>query len=235
VRIAAGIIGATVLSYMLGWLLGVPAIVPVLNTVAAYPFMVGPVRDGRLASAIARMLLWAATMGVCATALAYARPAVTSQLFVNAVAYEREMFAWFDTGQGRESRPRELIPQHVAHAALFSALSLATGSALSMPFGAVLMNYMGHYVGALANRYSSPSLLAAGWHPWALVRVTSFVVLGVVLSGPVLCRASGKRWQWTGAVRWWLGAALAGLVIDLGLKALLAPMWRQLLISLAAK
>ena len=37
-----------------------------------------------------------------------------------------------------------------ARGAVFSGLALATGGVAAMPMGAVLMNYMGHYVGALA-------------------------------------------------------------------------------------
>ena len=57
------------------------------------------------------------------------------------------MFAWVMTGQGAESTPSQFIPQQPAHAALFAALALATGGVAAMPMGAVLMNYMGHYVG----------------------------------------------------------------------------------------
>lgn len=229
----AGLVLATVLSYGAGWLLAVPAAVPFLNTLAAYPFMAGSIRAGRLRRAIGLMLLWAVTMGACATALAWARPAVTSRLFLNAAPYEREMFAWVETGAGRESRPSEFLPQHAAHAAVFAGLSLATGSALSMPMGATLMNYMGHYVGTLARRGGSPWLLIAGWHPWAVIRVASFVVLGTVLAGPVILFLSRRRWQLTLEARRWLMAATGGLLLDVVLKALLAPVWRRLLISLA--
>lgn len=229
----AALVCATALSYLVAWLLAVPAVVPFLNALAGYPFMIAPVRRGQLRRAIGLMLLWAATMGVCATAIAYARPAMTARLFLNAANYEREMFAWVLTGEGREGRPSEFLPQHAAHAAIFCGLSLATGSSLSMPMGAALMNYMGHYVGALASRGASRWLLLAGWHPWALVRVTSYVILGVVLAGPVLFALAGRRWRWSAEARRWSAGAVAGLVLDVLLKATLAPVWNRLLISLA--
>lgn len=229
---AASLVCATVLSYAIGWLVGVPAAVPFLNTLAGYPFMIAPVRAGQLRRAIALMLLWAFTMGASATSLAYARPAVTSRLFINAAAYEREMFAWVATGEGRESHPSEFVPQHVAHAAMFSGLSLATGSALSMPMGAALMNYMGHYVGALAHHGSSLWLLLLAWHPWSVIRVVSFVVLGVVLGAPLIAAATGGAWHWTAEAWRWTRLAMLGLVLDIVLKAGLAPVWSRLLISL---
>lgn len=227
------VVCATAASYIAGWVVGLPYLVPVLNALAGYPFMIAPVRRGQLRTAIGLMLVWALSMGVFATALAYARPATTARLFLNAAAYEREMFTWVATGDGRESRPRESIPQHLGQAAVFSGLSLATGSALSMPMGAALMNYMGHYVGALAHHGGSPWLLAAAWHPWSVIRITSFVVLGVVLSGPVICAVGGGRWRWDGEPRRWTVLAMAGLVADVLLKALAAPVWRHLLTSLA--
>lgn len=230
---AASLLGATFLSYAAAWLLAIPAAVPFLNALAAYPFLVSRVLSGRLRDAIVLMLLWASAMGASATALAWARPATTARLFVNAQAYEREMLTWVLTGEGRESRPPEFVPQHAAHAAMFAGLSLATGSALSMPMGAALMNYMGHYVGVLARRGSSEWLFLAGWHPWALIRIASFVVLGVVLAGPVLSAVSGRPRRFPPEAGRWVVIAVAGLVADVLLKAMLAPVWRQLLTSLA--
>jgi hypothetical protein len=221
----------TAASYGLGALAGLPWLLPVLNTIVAYPFMARAVIAGRLSAAAGRMLVWAATLAVCATTLAYLRPSTTATLFLHASAYEREMVEWIDTGRGRESTPREFLPQHALHAAAFSGLSLATGSTLSMPFGAALMNYMGHYAGAVGARRRSPLAAALAWHPWAVIRVVSFVLLGVALSGPVLCRARGRAWRWNREARTLLIVAMVGLALDVLLKAGLAPVWRRLLIA----
>ena len=63
------VVAATVLSYVIGWLVNVPVLVPILNTAASYPFMVLALKRGDLRLAVARMLLWALTMGVCAMLL----------------------------------------------------------------------------------------------------------------------------------------------------------------------
>ena len=92
-----------------------------------------------------------------------------------------------------------------------------------MPMGAVLMNYMGHYVGALAATSRRPVLtMMLGWHPWAVIRVISFVVIGVVLSAPLLSRLGRFRVDWP-AARSLLSYAAAGLIADIVLKTLLAP------------
>src|SRR4051795_5749982 len=105
-------ISLTVISYAVGCLLGVPVLLPILNTAASFPFMVLAMRRGDLRLAVARMLLWALTMAVVATLLSYARPAQTGALFIRAQSYRTEMFTWVATGRGTESTPSEFIPQH---------------------------------------------------------------------------------------------------------------------------
>jgi hypothetical protein len=221
--IAAAIVVATAASYAVAWIVRMPLLVPVLNTAASYPAMVAALRRGDVRIAVIRMLIWAATMGLCATLLSYARPVETDRLFLRGEAYRAEMHAWVMTGQGAESTPSTFIPQQIGHAILFSALALATGGALAMPMGAVLMNYMGHYVGTLAAIGRRPAaLMILGWHPWAVLRIVSFVVIGVVLSAPLAARRRPEP-------RWLVWAAV-GLVADIVLKALLAPAWQRLLL-----
>lgn len=226
------IVAATLLSYAVGGAIGVPILLPILNTLASFPFMVLALRRGDLRLAVARMLLWALTMGVVATLLAYARPAQTGTLFLRAEAYRTEMFAWVMTGQGAESTPSRFITQQAGHAALFSGLALATGGAAAMPMGGVLMNYMGHYVGTLAASSRRPALtMLLAWHPWAVLRVISFVVIGVVLSVPLLSRVAKFRVD-RSAARTLLLWACAGLIADVVLKTLLASTWQRLLLRI---
>jgi len=227
---AALIVICTLGSYAASWALAVPILVPILNTLASYPFMVAALRRGELRLAVGRMLLWALTMGIAATWLSYARPAETGQLFIRASAYRAEMFSWVLTGRGPESTPSEFIPQQLGHAALFATLTLASAGALGMPMGAVLMNYMGHYVGTLAETSAQPArTMVLAWHPWAVIRVISFVAIGVVLSAPLLSPLAKFRGDWNASKRllWW---ASAGLVVDIVLKILLAPTWQRLLL-----
>ena len=220
------------MSYGIGWAIGVPALVPILNTIASFPFMVAALRRGDLKLAVGRMLLWALTMGVAATLLSYIYPAQTEELFLRSGDYRREMFTWVITGRGAESTPSLFIPQQAGHAGLFTALALASGGVLAMPMGAALMNYMGHYVGTLAGVSRHPvAIMLAGWHPWAVIRVISFVVLGVVLSAPLLSRVFHFPVDWSAARRLAIWSC-AGLVADVVLKALLAPSWQRLLVRM---
>jgi hypothetical protein len=228
--ILALIVVATILSYALGWLIGIPALVPVLNTLASFPFMVAALRRGHVRRAIARMLLWALTLGVCATLLSYVQPWRTDRLFLRGASYRTEMFAWVMTGRGAESTPSQFIPQQALHASVFALLAAASGGVLAMPMGAVLMNYMGHYVGTLAASSARPvTTMVLGWHPWAVIRIVSFVTIGVSLSAPLLARVGRFTVDWRAAAAPLMWAS-AGLVIDVVMKWLLAPAWQRLLL-----
>ncbi len=223
---------ATLASYVLAWLVGIPALVPVLNALPAYPFLYQSLARGRTNRALGEMLAWAATLGVASTVLACLDPATAGRLFIHGDAYRREMFFWVLSGVGAESRPDRFVPAQSLHAVAFGGLSIATASLLSMPMGAALMNYMGCYVGSLAALSRHPVLTAiAGWVPWAVIRIASFVALGVVLAGPLASRLLQFRFRLRDHFRV-LVLALAGLLADVVLKAALAPPWHRLLRAL---
>lgn len=219
------IVAGTVLSYAVAIPLGVPVLVPILNTLPAFPFMVASLRRGEVGQAIARMLVWAAALGICSTMLGYRWTAASGRVLINGEHYRQEMFTYLATGVGAEGDIRQFLPQHARHAAAFTVLALGTGSLAAMPMGAILMNYMGYYVGALAATSARPlQVVAVAWVPWALVRIASFVVLGVVLALPVLGRLFGFSWRF-GDQRSWAGIAIAGLILDILMKWAFAHRW----------
>lgn len=226
-RIALGVVLATVLSYPLGLLLGGGVFLPVLNTAAAYAAMVVLLRRGERRKAVGLMLAWAATLAVSATVTFAVWPAAPDPLVLNGPQYRDEMFHWIRTGEGSEGHPAQFIPQHVVHLAAFVASSLATASAASMVLGAALMNYMGFYVASLY-RAGAPAgaVLLLGWQPWAICRVAAFVVLGVVLAEPLLSWLRPYPYEGLRAARPFLAVAAGGIAADWLLKALLAPLWR---------
>jgi hypothetical protein len=218
--------GLTLLSYPLGLLLGVPWLLPVLNTAPAYAVMVHLLRQDRRGAAVAVTLAWAAALAVFGTASFALWPSPPDALVVNGPAYREEIFRWIRTGEGREGDVRRFLPQHLGHLAGFAVLSLATASALSMVLGAVLMNYMSFYVASLGRAgVPATAVVFLGWQPWALSRVAAFCILGAVLAEPLLARLGVlRRRPWTG-IRPYLWAAAACIALDWVLKALLAPVW----------
>src|SRR5258708_5442368 len=231
--VAAVIVAGTALSYVAAILIGIPALVPFLNVAPAFPFMVASLRRGRAAESVWRMVVWAAALAVCATTISSLGPVEAGRLFLRGEDYRREMFVFLLTGAGPEGNIRLFLPQHAAHAAVFCALALATGALLAMPLGAMLMNYMGCYVGALAAASAHPwKAMALAWVPWAVIRIAGFVTLGVVLGGPVLGRVVGFEYRLREQGRW-IALAGAALLADVVLKWALAPFWREMIRSAA--
>ena len=148
--------------------------------------------------------------------------------------YWQQMHGWLVTGHGTESDPALFLPQHLLHLTAFSVLTISTGGLLGMPLGAALMNFMDYYVAQVVRAADSP--LTAGlvaWHPWAVIRVASFIILGVVLSGPLLARVRGFPFRLADQQRW-LWIAGAGLLLDVLLKWALADRWREILLRIVA-
>jgi hypothetical protein len=220
---------ATAASYGVGWAVGAPPLVPVFNTLASYPFMVLALKRGDVRLAVARMLLWALTMAVCATTLAYWRPWQAGQVFANGANYRQEMFTWVMTGRGPESSPAQFLPAHLRDLAVFVVAALVSGGLGAMAMGAALMNFMGTYVGSLAAASRHPvATVFLAWHPWSVIRIVSFVTIGVVLAVPLVSRVLHCREDLNERARL-LTWATAGLVADVVLKTLLAPAWQRLL------
>jgi hypothetical protein len=214
---------------LLGYLSRQPWLLPLLQVLPAYPILVRDLRDRRPLLAILHMLAWALAIAVTMEALALQRPESGTASVLHGEAYRDEMVRWVRTGLGRESSPRLFLPEHLIHLSLFAALSLLSGSLLSLILGAVLVNYMSFYVGSLLALARHPgTVLLFGWPPWAILRVIAFVILGVVLAGPMLQRVLGIPFHWE-KQRSFLLSAGALLILDAVLKAFLAPSWSALL------
>jgi hypothetical protein len=216
---------AAALTAFLGVRLGNPWLLPLLEAAPAWAVMAHRLLRGRRAEAILLMWWWAACLGLSMTVLSAADPWGTATPAVaHGPAYFQEMRSWVRTGAGCESSPACFIPHHLGHAAAFVALAILTAGLAAIVMGAFLMNYMSYFVGSLAGSAVTPGMVVLlGWFPWSLVRIASFVVLGAVLAEPLLGRLTGRRMP---AGRWrWIAAAAAGIVLDIALKAWLAPMW----------
>ncbi len=219
--IAAGTLTATVL----GFLAGNKFLLPVLQIAVSYPVLFSLLAGEQRKRAFVTMLFWALCLGTTTVVISVQYPAQGESAIFHGKAYVDEMFRWIRTGEGAEGNPLLFVPQHLLHFVVFAALSLATGSLLSLLMGALLMNYMSFYVASVILA-SDDSLTAAlmAWHPWSIIRVASFVVLGVILAEPVICRIIKRDYEYTGARRFFW-AALNGLVLDILLKTALAPWW----------
>lgn len=178
------------------------------------------------------LLLWAAALSLSFVGLTALFPETAARAIPHARRYWNEMQPWLQTGVGVESTPSAFVPQHLLHLAGFALLSVATAGWGGLVLGAYLLGYMSFYVGMTASLAASPLVaVVLAWHPWSLLRVAAFVLLGVSLSRVLLERRGRHAWWQAERRRLVLAAALWGA--DLGLKALLAPQWPSLLRRLA--
>lgn len=202
---------------ILGWL-----VVPPLIALAAWLPLVVALRRGRRGVAALVVASWAVLLATGTAALEVWRPGSCAAVFPRAGEYQREMLAWANGGKGCESSVACFLPRHLLHAALFTAATVATGGYLGLVFASILVGWMGAYAGGLAALSSAPlSAALAAWHPWAVVRVAAYIALGVALAEPLVGFGLPRPPGW----RRWLLVGLVGLLLDLVLKALLAPWW----------
>lgn len=179
-------------------------------------------RDG---GAFRAALLWAILLSAATIAFVLAFPEVAAREIVRGEPYRVEMFRWIETGVGKEGDWRQFLPEHALHLALFALLAVASGGYLGLALGAGLLAYMNYFVASVvAASDGGVGALATAWFPWSVSRVLAFIALGTLLARPILKRT---RRPFEARHRRWLALILLGLAADIGLKILLAPIFRE--------
>lgn len=209
-------------------------LVPVICIIPAYPVMAYLLKKKSRKLALLLMVLWAFLLGASMSAVIYLHPEIAKYRILNGENYSKQMIEWVLTGVGQESEPLQFIPAHILELIVFIILSLLTGSFLSMLMGVVLMNFMAYYVAHLAALGHSSALLFAGWHPWSIVRIISYIFMGVVLSEPVLSKMLRYEYHYKNG-RKLLYIALGLWVVDIIMKILFAPAWQNILKDMIGK
>jgi len=204
-------------------------LLPVGAVALMFPEFLSRVRKGEVPDAFRWAIAWAAVLSAAVIAATQLWPERAAAGILRGEPYRNEMFEWIRTGVGRESEPRQFVPQHLLHIAAFTVLSLLSGGAAGLLLGAVLIGYMSYFVGSVAAAGGQPVLLiGAAWFPWSVIRVLSFVLLGVLASRPIALR---QRWPYQREDIRWIALVAAGLCADMLLKAAAAPAYGRLLRS----
>ncbi|PWT92327.1 MAG: hypothetical protein C5B54_03700 [Acidobacteria bacterium] len=217
--------GGTAASVALGFFIGNKILLPILNIAVSYPVLFCLLKWEQRKRAIAAMLFWALCMAVITVWSSIHYPAKAEASIFHGREYAYEMMHWIKTGEGAEGDPVRFAPQHFLHFLAFVLLSMFTGSVLSLLMGAILMNYMSFYVGTLIQAAREPFLATVmGFQPYAIVRICSYVILGVVLGEPMICRWLKKDYEYND-MRPFFWAGLSGIILDILIKTFLAPWW----------
>ncbi len=194
---------------------------PLLAPLTVYPAFAARVRRADYEGAWQFGVAWAVLLSCGVIALVELWPTAAAAGVLHGEPYRDEMFGWIVSGRAPENDWRQFLPIHLEHLGIFLVLAAVSGGYLGLVLGAALVDYMSYFVGCYAVASRHPLLGAvAAWVPWSVLRVFAFVLLGALVSRPVLVR------------RWWPGGrrearlavlAAAGLVADLLVKAALAP------------
>ncbi|MBI3847385.1 MAG: hypothetical protein HY292_22365 [Planctomycetes bacterium] len=225
------VVVAAIASCWIGVKLGNRYALPLLNAALAYPIFLSGVRSGWRGRTVALMLVWAVAMSVAFVWLTVTRTAAVEEVTIRGSEYRDEMFAWIQTGIGKESTPSQFIPEHALHFAIFCVVAFLTSGFVALVFGAILLNYMNFYVGSVVlHATNKPLASVIAWPPYAEIRVIGFIVVAVALTELSL-RAFRRRplepgWRLT------LAVGLGLVLLDLVLKTLIAPHLRLALSTL---
>ncbi|MEE8142327.1 MAG: hypothetical protein V3T77_04445 [Planctomycetota bacterium] len=215
---------AAILAPYLGVLVGTRWLLPLLGTFSFLPIFLQLVRKKSVTVCLAGCMLWAFLYSATCIILAHGNSPRYEAAVIHGAEYRQEMFRWLETGEGAEGDPARFVPNHLLHFAAFLVLVILTRGVGGLLLGVMLLDYMNAYVGALA-REGNPWLLALlGWHPWAILRVTGFLLAAILWVRPM---ENGKKRRKQSGWKW----VFLLLACDLLLKWWLAPTWRELIRS----
>lgn len=202
---------------------------PLVSGSLAWLYLKGAVDRPRW-RVVGTLLIWAAISSLATIVATRFDVGLAATVIPNGPAYWAEMKPYVDAGTGPESTPSLFIPHHVLHLVAFVVLSAVSGGWAGLILGSFLMGYMSFYVANVT--LESESVVLSGllaWHPWAVLRVIAFVMLGVSLSRLILDRLSWR--VWLAEERSPLTIAAVLWVGDLGLKTVLSPHWWRVIRS----
>lgn len=227
---------------IIGFFLGAfihPIILTILTIFPACITFLGFIKQQKYFQALKISLIWTFTIVLIGIILTIIFPDLAAIGILNGTGYQSGMFNWIKTGVGSESNPSQFIPIHIRDFSIFCILSLISMSLVGLFFGAYLMNYMDFYVGMLFLNIAEPNIFnylaisALGWHIWSITRVIGFIIAGTALSIPLTALLFKQKIPWKVIGKYML-ISLALIIIDIILKAALAPIYQQIFNSIIA-
>ena len=200
------------------------AALPVLTAIAGYfPFVMEA--QVSFARGFLILVLWTLVLSLLILWFSRKDPENWERLIWRSRQYSDSMMRWIETGELPEGSPRQVIFFHFKQTVLYSLLAFLSLNFLSLILGSALLNYMNFYVAHLSNRSSRPRLLLwMGWNPWSVIRVLSFLYLGMVVSAPTMWLLFAIPWRSSFTL---FLPALIGLLLDLFMKLTLSRRWSE--------
>jgi hypothetical protein len=203
------------------WISFRPAL-PVLVTIAAYfPFVMEVQKS--FARGFLILFFWTLLLSVLVLFLSWKDQERMERLIWRAGEYSSAMFRWIETGQLPEGSTQQVIFFHLKQTFIYCFLAALSANFFGLLLGSALLNYMNFYVARLARSSSRPlQAFWVGWNPWSIIRVLSFLWLGMVVSSLSLRLFFSIPWRPSPGL---VIPPILGILLDISLKILFSPAW----------
>lgn len=216
-----------------------PFLLPIFTVFPFYFSYICLIKNQEYTQALKLSFIWTITIAITGIVLTIAFPELATIGILNGTTYQSEMFKWIATGVGAEGNPAQFIPIHILHFTIYCITCLISMSLIGIIFGAYMMNYMDYYVGILFLNVTVPNILsyltvcAFCWPIWSISRVVGYLFVGTALSIP-LTAVLFKQKIPVDVIKKYILIGLVFIIVDIVLKAALAPFYQQILNSVIA-
>src|SRR5262249_6248261 len=143
--------------------------------------------------AFAIVLCWTILLSISVIVLTIRNPARMEQSIWRSRSYSDSMFEWITSGQLPEGSSSQVVLSHIKQTVIYCLAGLISANFLSLFMGSALLNYMNFYVAEFYGKSLSRSGAWKAWNPWSIVRVVTFLWIGVLVSVPILARILGVQ------------------------------------------
>lgn len=203
----------------------------VIDPLLFYPVFALHIHHWRIGRLFAVASLWGIWKSVLFVAAVWGSGDYLDGFVSGAPTYHRDTLNWIRTGEGTIAQPEVFTRSHLAGLARVSTSAAGSCGLTTLIGGSRELNIMNFHVAKLLQQAKDPwTILFFGWPIWSLLRGWAYLF---VISGtaPLFLDIVHRRWPvWRRlGVYFLIGVVLAG--VDVGLKILLAPWWRCLLLE----
>ena len=220
------------LPYSIAFLIGWKYLLPIATTLPAAFVLYGHMKKGRPLEAVVDMLLYVFWLTVTGMIWMYFMYGRAGDVVIHGRDYMAEMKPWLSGEASKEGTPSLFIREHLLHMVVVAVASLISVGFLALLFGTILVNYMNYYVVSLMRMSSRPLLLAViGWHPWSVLRVIAFIILGCAFAWPLAARiGKGGKFDRRRFITMVIIAILLEIA-DIMIKTFIGSSWRDLIVA----
>lgn len=202
-----------------------------LDPLLFFPVFAFHLYHRRSARLVGLVSLWGIWKSVLFMAFVWSTGDYMDSLISGAAAYHADTLGWITSGEGKIAHPEIFIPEHLWRLWHVALTAVASCGLTTLIGGARELNIMNFHVAKLLQSARDPwTIIFFGWPIWSLLRGWAYLCITMGMGRLFFCIVKRRRPEYRRlCVYLLIGCALAG--VDLGLKILLAPSWRKLILS----